>query len=109
MTVIRQGDAPVMEVLLTWNHPQFDAKGAKVLHEDFLEMLNALQPVEMDVDGASRERTGLDGHVFRLPHAAPLLPLPIESLKSLPVDLKCLAKAFWEETRLRFLGPRDEL
>jgi hypothetical protein len=40
ITIIRQGYFPMMEVLLTWNHPQFDGAGAKVLHEDFLEMLN---------------------------------------------------------------------
>lgn len=102
MTVIRQGNAPVMEVLLTWNHPQFDAMGAKVFHEDFLEMLNALMN-----NGAPHERTGLDDHVLRLPQAAPLLPIPIESLKSLPMDLKYLAKAFWEEIRPRFLDNRD--
>lgn len=102
ITVIRQGNARVMEVLLTWNHPQFDAVGAKVFHEDFLEMLNTL----MD-NGASHERTGLDGHVLRLPQAPPLLPIPIESLKSLPVDLKYLAKAFWEEMRPGFLDNRD--
>ncbi|EDN03439.1 predicted protein [Histoplasma mississippiense (nom. inval.)] len=96
MTVIRQGNAPFMEVLLTWNHTQFDAMGAKVFHEDFLEMLNA--------DNGAHERTGLDGHVLRLPQAAPLLPSPIESLKSLPVDLKVLAKAFWEEARPQFLN-----
>ncbi|KAK2595388.1 Alcohol acetyltransferase, partial [Conoideocrella luteorostrata] len=96
ITIIRQGNAPVMEVLLTWNHPQFDAIGAKVFHEDFLEMLNANNGVF--------ERTGLDGDVLRLPQAAPLLPTPIESLKSLPVDLRVLAKAFWEETRPQCLN-----
>jgi hypothetical protein len=96
ITVIRQGNAPIMEVLLTWNHPQFDAMGAKVFHEDLLEMLNA--------DNGAYERTGLDGDVLRLPQARPLLPTPIEGLNSLPVDLKYLAKAFWEETRPRFLN-----
>ncbi|KAK3307657.1 uncharacterized protein B0T15DRAFT_185260 [Chaetomium strumarium] len=95
ITVIRQRNVSIMEVLMTWNHPQFDAMGAKVFHEDLLEMLNA-------VSGAY-ERTGLDGDVLRLPQASPLLPTPIEDLKSLPVDLKYLAKAFWEEIRPRFL------
>ncbi|EAQ85341.1 hypothetical protein CHGG_09355 [Chaetomium globosum CBS 148.51] len=93
LTVIRQGDAPLMEALLTWNHPQFDAMGAKVFHEDLIEMLNA-------DSASSTERTGLDGNVLALPQARPLLPTPIEGLKSLPVDLKHLVKAFWEETRL---------
>lgn len=97
ITVIRQGNAPVMEVLLTWNHPQFDAMGAKVLHEDFLEMLNR-------AENGSYERTGLDGDILRLPQAPPLLPTPIESLVGLPTDLKFLAKEFWEEARPQFLN-----
>ena len=96
MTVFRQGNAPIMEVLLTWNHPQFDAVGAKVFHEDFLEMLNA--------ENGAYERTGLDGDILRLPQARPLLPTPIERLRSLPVDLKYLAKVFWEEIRPRSLN-----
>ncbi|KAH7123045.1 hypothetical protein EDB81DRAFT_872642 [Dactylonectria macrodidyma] len=72
MTIFRQGNAPIMEVLLTWNHPQFGGAGAKVFHEDFLEMLNA--------ENGTYERTGLD------------------------IDLKVLAKAFWEETRPQFLN-----
>ncbi|KAL9607236.1 MAG: hypothetical protein Q9167_007831 [Letrouitia subvulpina] len=96
ITVIRQGNAPIMEVLLTWNHPHFDGAGAKVFHEDFLEMLN-------NTENGAYERTGLDGDILKLPQAPPLLPTPIESLKSLPLDLKCLAKAFWEETRPQFL------
>src|SRR3569833_495914 len=96
LTVIRQGDAPIMEALLTWNHPQFDAMGAKVFHEDLLAMLNA--------DNGASERTGLDGHVLRLPQAPPLLPTPIEGLTRQPGDLKHLAKAFWEDTRPRFLN-----
>ncbi|KAI0887505.1 uncharacterized protein GGS22DRAFT_198751 [Annulohypoxylon maeteangense] len=97
ITIIRQGDAPTMEVLLTWNHPQFDGAGAKVFHEDFLEMLNNAK------NGVS-ERTGLDGDILTLPQEPPLLPLPIESLKSLPVDLTYLAKMFWEEIRPQFLN-----
>lgn len=97
ITIIRQGNAPIMEVLLTWNHPQFDGAGAKVFHEDFLEMLN-------NAENGEYERTGLDGDILRLPQAPPLLPTPIESLRSLPVDLKYLAKAFWEETRPHFLN-----
>lgn len=97
VTVIRQGIAPIMEVLLAWNHPQFDAIGAKVFHEDFLEMLN------IAVSGAY-ERTGLDGDIFRLSQEPPLLPIPIESLKSLPIDAKFLAKVVWEEFRPQFLN-----
>ncbi|KAK9426979.1 hypothetical protein V1505DRAFT_406433 [Lipomyces doorenjongii] len=96
ITIFRQGNAPIMEVILTWNHPQFDGTGAKVFHEDFLEMLNA--------ENGAYERTGLDGDILTLPEAPPLLPPPIESLKSLPVNLKVLAKAFWEETRPQFLN-----
>ena len=97
ITVIRHGNAPIMEVLLTWNHPHFDGAGAKVFHEDLLEMLNNAQK-------GTYERTGLDGEILRLPQAPPLLPSPIESLKSLSVDLRYLAKVFWEETRPRFLN-----
>ncbi|ROW00766.1 hypothetical protein VMCG_06568 [Cytospora schulzeri] len=97
ITIIRQGDAPIMEVLLTWNHPQFDGAGAKVFHEDFVEMLN-------NADNGAYERTILDGDILRLPRAPPLLPIPIESLKSCPVDLKHLAKVAWEETRPQFLN-----
>lgn len=97
ITVIRQENVPIMEVLLTWNHSQFDAVGAKVFHEDFLEMLN-------NAENGAYERTGLDGDILKLPQAPPLLPTPIESLKSLPLDLKYLAKVFWEETRPRFLN-----
>ena len=93
ITLLRQGVAPVMEVLLTWNHPQFDGAGAKVFHEDFLEMLNA--------DSRACE---LDGDILVLPPSPPLLPVPIESLTSLPVDLKYLVKAFWEDTRPQFLN-----
>ncbi|KAF2789133.1 hypothetical protein K505DRAFT_313720 [Melanomma pulvis-pyrius CBS 109.77] len=97
ITVIRQGNAPIMEVLLTWNHPQFDGAGAKVFHEDLLEMLN-------NAENGAYERTGLDGDILRLPEAPPFLPTPIESLKSLPLDLRYLAKVFWEESRPQFLN-----
>ena len=94
ITVIRQENASIMEVLLTWNHPQFDALGAKVFHEDFFEMLN-------NAENGAHERTGLNGDILKLPQTPPLLPIPIESLKSLPLDLKYLAKTFWKETRPR--------
>ncbi|KAI0445137.1 hypothetical protein F4803DRAFT_571934 [Xylaria telfairii] len=97
ITIIRQGNAPIMEVLLTWNHPQFDGAGARVFHEDFLEILN-------NAEKKTYEGTGLDGDILTLPEAAPVLPIPIESLISLPVDLKHLAKAFWEESRPQFLN-----
>ena len=97
ITVIRQGNVPIMEVLLTWNHPQFDGAGGKVFHEDFLEMLN-------NAENGAYERTGLDGDILRLPQAPPLLPTPIESLKSLPLDLGYLVKEIWAETRPRFLN-----
>ncbi|KAI0188421.1 hypothetical protein F4808DRAFT_63041 [Astrocystis sublimbata] len=97
ITVIRQGNAPIMEVLLTWNHPQFDGAGAKVFHEDMLEMLN-------NADSRRIEQTGLKGDILTLPQAPPSLPIPIESLNSLPVDLKVLTKAFWEDIRPQFLN-----
>jgi hypothetical protein len=96
ITNIRQGDAPTLEVLLTWNHPQFDGAGAKIWHEDFLDMLNA-------AENGPYERPGLDGDILRLPDAPPMLPAPIESLRSLPVDLKYLAKSVWGEFRPQFL------
>ncbi|KAK5659125.1 hypothetical protein OQA88_1215 [Cercophora sp. LCS_1] len=99
VTIIRQGNAPVMEVLLTWNHPWFDAMGAKAFHEDLLEMLNA--------ENGIRERTGLDGDILKLPPTPPLLPTPLEDLRNLPMDLRYLAKALWEETRPQFLN-RDK-
>ncbi|KAI0379217.1 alcohol acetyltransferase-domain-containing protein [Hypomontagnella monticulosa] len=97
ITIVRQGNASTMEVLLTWNHPQFDGAGAKVFHEDFLEMLN-------NAKNGPYERTGLNGDILKLPQEPPMLPIPIESLKSLPVDLKYLAKMFWEEIRPQFLN-----
>jgi hypothetical protein len=97
ITIIRQGDAPILEVLLTWNHPQFDGAGAKVWHEDFLELLNT-------TENEAYERTGLDGDILRLPEAPPLLPTPLESVKSLPLDIKFLAKSVWEEFRPQFLN-----
>ncbi|KAK4227341.1 hypothetical protein QBC38DRAFT_499471 [Podospora fimiseda] len=71
ITIIRQGNAPVMEVLLTWNHPQFDAMGAKAAS------------------------------------STALLPIPLEGLTKLPVDLKFLVKAFWEEIRPKFIERWD--
>jgi hypothetical protein len=97
ITVIRQGNAPSMEVLLTWNHNHFDGAGARVIHEDLLEILN-------NVEERAYERTSLEFDTLKLPEAPPLLPDPIESLMSLPVDLKYLAKAFWEESRPQFLN-----
>lgn len=96
ITVFRQGNTPMIEVLLAWNHAQFDGAGAKVFHEDVLEMLNA--------ENGSYERTGLDGDILRLPQAPPSLPTPIERLKGLPVDPTYLARVFWEDIRPRFLN-----
>ncbi|KAK7710812.1 Alcohol acetyltransferase [Diaporthe eres] len=84
VTVIRQGDAPMMEVLLSWNSSQFDGAGAKVFHEDVIEMLNA--------GNEKGARAGLDGDILKLPRASPLLPTPIERSRGLPVDPKYLAK-----------------
>ncbi|KAK8124242.1 alcohol acetyltransferase-domain-containing protein [Apiospora kogelbergensis] len=95
MIIYRQESSPIMEALLTWNHPQFDGAGAKVLHEDFLEFLNA---------GSVHDRAGLDGDILTLPQARPLLPVPIERLQKLPVDLTYLAKVFWEDIRPQFMN-----
>lgn len=96
ITLIRQRDAPIMEALLTWNHPWFDGAGAKVIHEDMLGMLNA--------DNGSHERPGLHGDVLTLPRTTPLLPIPLEKLQCLPVSLSVLAKAFWEDIRPQVLN-----
>lgn len=85
-----------MEILLIWNHPQFDDAGAKAFHEYFLESLNA--------ENGAYERTGLNGDILRLPQEPPMLPTPILCLKKLPVDLNYLAKVFWEESRPRSLN-----
>lgn len=99
MTVIRQGNNPVMEILLSWNHPQFDGAGAKVFHEDLLQMLNT--------ERSSYERDGLDGDILKLPKAPPLLPVPIEKLKKLSVSPPHLGKTIWEEMRPKVLN-RDK-
>lgn len=96
ITVIRQGNNPTMEVLLNWDHSRFDAIGAKVFHEDLIEMLNA--------ENGAYERKDLDGDILKLPQAAAPLPIPIESLTSLPVDVKFLVKSVWEEVRPQFLN-----
>ena len=80
-----------------WNYPHIDGQGAKVFQEDLLEMLN-------NVENGVYEPTGLDGDILRLLQAPPLLPTPIESLKSLPLDLRYRAKVFWEESMPRFLN-----
>ncbi|KAG8160872.1 hypothetical protein KVR01_009136 [Diaporthe batatas] len=96
ITILRQGDAPVMELLLTWNLTQFDAVGAKVFHEDLVEMLNA--------EHGACERTKPNGDILKLPQAAPVLPDPIEGLTSLPVGLRYLARSIWDEIRPPFLS-----
>jgi hypothetical protein len=102
ITIIRQGYAPILEILLTWNHPQFDGAGAKVWHEDFVEILNT-------GESEAQERAGLNGDIFRLPEAPPLLPTPIEDLRSLPLDVKFFAKTIWEEFRPQFLNRDNSL
>lgn len=100
ITIIRQGDAPrpSMDVLFTWNHPWFDAMGAKVFHEDLIKTLNAH-------DGPRKQTiAGLDGNILKLPPEAPLLPTPIEASTGLPVSVKVLAKALWEDMRPQFLN-----
>ncbi|KZZ88488.1 Alcohol acetyltransferase [Moelleriella libera RCEF 2490] len=96
MTIFRQGSTPTMEVVLTWNHPQFDGASARIIQEDLVDILNAGHGVGT--------RTGLDGDILTLPERPPLLPIPIESCQKLPVTLKVLAKAFWEDVRPQFLN-----
>jgi hypothetical protein len=100
ITVIRQTDDDVMEILLTWNHPQFDAMGAKVFHEDLIQMLNT------NSGSVALERAGfkLNGDILTLPSAPPPLPKPIESLTNIPLDVKFLLKSLWEELRPGFLN-----
>lgn len=100
VTIFRQKDAstPSMEVLLSWNHPWFDAMGAKVIHEDLIKTLN-------DHDGAHKRITaGLDGNILQLPQEAPVLPTPIEVLRNAPVAVKALSKALWEDVRPDFMN-----
>ncbi|KAI1827522.1 hypothetical protein F4861DRAFT_536089 [Xylaria intraflava] len=86
-----------MEVLLAWNHPQFDDAGARVIHEDLLKMLS-------NPGNGAHKRTDLDGDILTLPQTRPLLPTPIQSLLSLPVDLKYFVKAFCRENHPQFLN-----
>lgn len=96
VTVFRRGNAPTMEVMLSWNHPQFDGAGAKVFHGDVIEILNE--------ENGPYEPKGLDGDILTLPQAAPMLPTPIEMSIGLPVGPMFLAKTLWGEIRPRFLN-----
>jgi hypothetical protein len=100
VTIIRQGDAPFLEVILAFNHPQFDGAGAKIWHEDFV---NALNTANAD-DNVTYERTGLDGDILTLPEAPPMLPAPLETLRSLPLDPKFFVMSLWEEFRPQFFN-----
>lgn len=99
ITVIRQGDAPFLEVLFTFNHPQFDGAGAKIWHEDFLGVLNATNAVN-----GVYTRADLDGDILKLPDEPPMLPTPLEDLVSLPLGPVYFAKSVWEEFRPSFLS-----
>jgi len=61
----------------------------------------------LTAENGVQERAGLDGDILTLPEAPPLLPIPIESLRSLPLDLKYFVKTIWEEFRPQFLN-RDK-
>ncbi|KAG8159578.1 hypothetical protein KVR01_010215 [Diaporthe batatas] len=100
VTIIRQGDTsiPSMEVMLTWNHPWFDAMGAKVFHEDFITALNDPNRVH------SQTLSGLDGNILKLAQDPLLLPSPIEAVAGLPVRVKVLGKALWDDLRPQFLN-----
>ncbi|CAI6290749.1 unnamed protein product [Periconia digitata] len=99
LTIIRQADAPTLEVMLAFNHPQFDGAGAKVWHEDFFDALNAAS-----ANKGTYERVGLDGDILTLPDEPPMLPAPLETLRSLPLDPKFFIKSLWEEFRPQFLN-----
>ncbi|KAM7221900.1 hypothetical protein V8F06_002651 [Rhypophila decipiens] len=102
ITIFRQGNSKsrTMEILLCWNHPQFDAVGAKVIQQDLLlSMLNA-----GGNEAALSDFFSLNGDILTLPESPPpLLPTPIETLRRLPVDFGFHAKAVWEEYGPRFL------
>lgn len=85
-----------MEVMLSWNHPQFDGASAEVIHGDVIEILNE--------ENGPYEPTGLDGDILTLPQAAPMLPIPIEMSIGLPVGPMFLAKTLWGGIRPRFLN-----
>lgn len=93
ITIVRQGDSPFLEILMAFNHPQFDGAGAKVWHEDFLKILTA------DSESGTYEQAILDGDIMKLPETPPMLPIPLEKLKSLPLGPKFFAKSLWEEFR----------
>lgn len=99
ITIIRLGDAPILEILIAFNHPQFDGAGAKIWHEDFFEILNTA-----NTENGTYKRADLDGDILRLSEAPPMLPTPIENLKSLPLDPKFFVKSLWEEFRPQLLN-----
>ncbi|KAH8701388.1 hypothetical protein GQ44DRAFT_831895 [Phaeosphaeriaceae sp. PMI808] len=92
ITIVRLGDTPILEILLAFNHPQFDGAGAKIWHEDFFEILNTA-----NTENGAYKQADLDGDILRLPKAPPMLPTSLENLKSLPLDPKFLVKSLWEE------------
>ncbi|KAH7407000.1 hypothetical protein DE146DRAFT_415876 [Phaeosphaeria sp. MPI-PUGE-AT-0046c] len=93
ITIIRQGEAPTLEILMAFNHPQFDGAGAKIWHEDFFKILTA------NPENEAYKRADLDGDLLRLPEMPPMLPIPLENLKRLPLGPKFFAKSLWEEFR----------
>jgi hypothetical protein len=95
ITVMRQEES--IEMLLTWNHHQFDAVSARVIHEDLLAMLNAAA-------GKPSSRPGLNGDILTLPSTPPVLPTPIEDLRALPLSPMFFAKTVYEEIRPQFLN-----
>jgi len=99
ITIIRQEDAPFLEVILAFNHPQFDGAGAKIWHEDFVNALNTA-----NANNSTYKRTSLNSDILTLPEAAPMLPAPLETLRSLPLDPKFFAKSLWEEFRPQFFS-----
>lgn len=116
MTFVRHhqgGDVAEMEVLLTWNHPQFDGAGARIIHEDFLASLNSMltsidhNSLSGDQVGCAYDRKGLDRAVQRLTipdSPLPNLPLPLEVVAKLPVDIKHLVRTVYQELRPPFLS-----
>jgi hypothetical protein len=99
ITIVQHEDAAILEVLIAFNHPHFDGAGARIWHEDFLKSLDTAT-----AENGAYKRGDLSGNILRLPVAPPMLPNPIESLKSLPLGPKYFAKSLWEEFRPQFFN-----
>ncbi|KAI0393941.1 alcohol acetyltransferase-domain-containing protein [Xylariaceae sp. FL0594] len=96
MVILHQQEADFLEILFTWNHPHADGMSGKIFHQDLFDCLNA----EMRED----HREEFDTFTLRLPNdATTRLPPPIERIMELPLDVKYLAKALWDDSKPRVL------